>query len=99
MEDIRKKEHCICPPFCHFTPEQRQSPGHEYDEVRESMLGWDITDYGLGGFDKVGMSLITIRNGNRRMADAYPRVCAEKLLFVKEGQYSPNRFHWQRIVG
>ena len=60
------------------------------------MLGWDITDYGLGDFDKVGMSLITIRNGNRAMQDKYPKVYAEKLLYMKEGQYSPNHFHWYK---
>ena len=51
------------------------------------MLGWDITDYGLGDFDKVGMSLITIRNGNgnRAMQDKYPKVYAEKRLYMKEG--------------
>ena len=38
------------PPFCHLTPEQWKSCGHEYDEVRDNMLGWDITDYGLGRF-------------------------------------------------
>ena len=38
-----------CPPFRHFTPEQQKSVGHEYDEVRDCMLGWDIPDYGLGG--------------------------------------------------
>jgi D-lyxose ketol-isomerase len=27
------------------------------------------------------------------MADKYPKVYAEKLLFLKEGQYSPNHFH------
>ena len=84
------------PPFCHFTPEQWQEKGHEYDEVRECMLGWDITDYGLGDFDKFGFSLITIRNGNRSMADKYPKVYAEKLLFLKEGQYAPNHFHWYK---
>ena len=47
------------PPFCHFTPEEWQSKGHEYDEVRECMLGWDITDYGKGDFDHFGFSLIT----------------------------------------
>ncbi len=52
------------------------------------MLGWDITDYGLGNFDKVGFSLITIRNGNRKMADKYPKVYAEKLLYLRESQYS-----------
>lgn len=84
------------PPFCGFTPEEWQTLGHEYDEVRECMLGWDITDYGLGDFDKVGMSLITIRNGNRSMADKYPKVYAEKLLYLREGQYSPNHFHWYK---
>ena len=38
------------PPFCHFTPADWQEKGHEYDEVRDCMLGWDITDYGLGDF-------------------------------------------------
>ena len=42
------------------------------------------------------MALITIRNGNRAMADKYPKVYAEKLLFLKEGQYSPNHFHWYK---
>ena len=84
------------PPFCHFTPEQWQGIGHEYDEIRECMLGWDITDYGLGDFEKTGMSLITIRNGNRAMPEKYPKVYAEKLLYMKEGQYSPNHFHWYK---
>ena len=84
------------PPFCHFTPEEWQSKGHEYDEVRECMLGWDITDYGKGDFDHFGFSLITIRNGNRALADKYPKVYAEKLLYLKEGQYAPNHFHWYK---
>ena len=84
------------PPFCRFTPEEWQSKGHEYDEVRECMLGWDITDYGKGDFDHFGFSLITIRNGNRALADKYPKVYAEKLLYLKEGQYAPNHFHWYK---
>ena len=59
-------------------------------------LGWDITDYGSGDFDHVGFSLITIRNGNRNMADKYPKVYAEKLLYLKEGQYALNHFHWYK---
>ncbi len=93
---MRREHCCYLPPFCNFTPEQWKTQGHEYDEVRDCMLGWDITDYGLGDFDKVGMSLITIRNGNRAMQDKYPKVYAEKLLYIKEGQYSPNHFHWYK---
>ena len=96
MERMCSKERCYLPPFCAFTPEEWKHKGHEWDEVRECMLGWDITDYGLGDFDRVGFSLITIRNGNRAMPDKYPKVYAEKLLFLKEGQYSPNHFHWYK---
>ncbi|MCR5587573.1 MAG: D-lyxose/D-mannose family sugar isomerase [Lachnospiraceae bacterium] len=96
MEEACKKYNCFLPPFCDFTPEDWQNKGHEYDEIRDCMLGWDITDYGLGDFDKTGFSLITIRNGNRKMKDKYPKVYAEKLLYLKEGQYSPNHFHWYK---
>ena len=85
------------PPFCNLTPEQWKSCGHEYDEVRENMLGWDITDYGLGRFDQVGFSLITLRNGNQKLPDKYPKPYAEKLLYLKEGQYSPMHFHWYKM--
>ena len=91
LEDACRREHCYLPPFCAFTPENWQNAGHEYDEVRNCMLGWDITDY-----NKIGMSLITIRNGNRAMPDRYPKVYAEKLLYMREGQYSPNHFHWYK---
>ena len=56
LEAMCEKYCCYLPPFCHFTPEQWQTLGHEYDEVRDCMLGWDITDYGMGDFDKVGFS-------------------------------------------
>ena len=96
LEAMCEKYCCYLPPFCHFTPEEWQHIGHEYDEVRDCMLGWDITDYGMGDFDRFGFSLITIRNGNRAMADKYPKVYAEKLLYLKEGQYAPNHFHWYK---
>ena len=94
LEAMCKKHHCYLPPFCHFTPAEWQNIGHEYDEVRDCCLGWDITDYGMGDFDKMGFSLITIRNGSQQEPQKYPKVYAEKLLFLKEGQYSPNHFHW-----
>lgn len=94
MEEMCRKEHCYLPPFCRMTPEDWKSAGKELDEVRDCMLGWDITDYGMGDFDKVGFSLITLRNGCRNKPEKYPKVYAEKLLYIKEGQYAPNHFHW-----
>ena len=96
LEAACEKYCCYLPPFCHFTPDEWKSIGHEYDEVRECMLGWDITDYGLGKYDEIGMALITIRNGNRAMPEKWPKVYAEKLLYMREGQYSPNHFHWYK---
>jgi D-lyxose ketol-isomerase len=97
LETMAKAYRFSLPPFCNFTPEQWQNKGHECDEIRDNMLGWDITDYGLGDFDKVGFSLITLRNGNLRMAEKYKKTYAEKLLYLKENQYSPNHFHWSKM--
>ncbi len=97
MEEKIKEYKISLPPFAAFTPEEWKTLGHEYDEIRDNMLGWDITDYGLGDFNKTGFSLITIRNGNQKMSDKYPKPYAEKLLFIMEGQYSPNHFHWFKM--
>lgn len=97
MENMVKEYKFALPPFCSFTPEEWESKGREYNEIRDNMLGWDITDYGLGDFDKVGFSLMTIRNGNYRNKGKYPKSYAEKLLYLKEGQYSPMHFHWNKM--
>lgn len=57
-EYMCKKHCCYLPPFCRFTPEDRQNKGHEYDEIRDCCPSWDITDYGIGKLDKFGFSLI-----------------------------------------
>ena len=96
LEAMCEKHSCYLPPFCHFSPEEWKEKGHEYDEIRDCMLGWDITDYGLGNFEKCGFSLVTIRNGNLAMRDTYSKPYAEKLLYLKEGQYALNHFHWYK---
>lgn len=96
MEALIQEKKFALPPFCNFTPEEWQNKGHEYDEIRDNMLGWDITDYGLGDFDKIGFSLITLRNGNLKM-DKYTKTYAEKLLFLKEGQMATMHFHWNKM--
>ena len=97
MEAMIQECRFALPPFCGFTPEEWQEKGHEYDEVRDNMLGWDITDYGLGKFDQVGFSLITLRNGNPKKPDVYKKPYAEKLLYIKDGQSSPMNFHWYKM--
>lgn len=95
MEALIKTHGFCLPPFCDWTPVEWEKKSHEYDEIRDNMLGWDITDYGLGNFEKVGFALITLRNGNQNN-QKYKKVYAEKLLMLKEGQHSPMHFHWSK---
>lgn len=97
MEAFVKEYRFALPPFCSFTPEDWKTKGSDYDEIRDNMLGWDITDYGLGDFSKVGFSLITIRNGNLAKKNQYTKTYAEKLLYLRDGQYSPMHFHWNKM--
>lgn len=82
------------PKFAYFTPEEWENKGHEYDEIRENMLGWDVTDYGHGVFEKIGLFLFTIRNGNINKPG---KTYAEKLLISDEDQYSPMHFHHNKM--
>ena len=67
MEELLRSHSVYLPPFCSWTPEEWKTKNHEYDEIRDNMLGWDITDFGLGNFDRTGFALITLRNGNQYM--------------------------------
>ena len=90
-------QHCFkLPPFLHFTPEEWKSKGHEYDEIRDNMLGWDVTDYGMGDFAHLGLALITLRNGNVHNTK-YTKTYAEKIIMCDEGQISPMHFHWNKM--
>ena len=96
LEAMCRQEHCYLPPFCNFTPEEWQTKGHEYDEIRDNMLGWDVTDYGMGDFGHLGLALITIRNGNVHNPK-YPKTYAEKIIMCDSGQVSPMHFHWHKM--
>ena len=97
MEEVIKEHGFEIPPFCKWSADEWKTKGAEYNEIRDNMLGWDITDYGLGKFDQVGCSLITLRNGNLKMAEKYTKTYAEKLLYIKEGQTAPMHFHWVKM--
>lgn len=90
-------EHCFeLPPFLKFTPEEWETKGHEYDEIRDNQLGWDVTDYGMGDYAHLGLALITLRNGNVHN-DKYTKCYAEKIIMCDEGQVSPMHFHWNKM--
>lgn len=84
------------PPFAFWSPADWLNRGHEYDEIRDNMLGWDITDFGSGDFCKVGLLMFTLRNGNNKLGK-YVKPYAEKLLIAEEEQVTPYHFHWNKM--
>ena len=83
----------ILPPFAWWRPEdfRRNAEGTRIVEAR---MGWDITDYGAGRFDEMGLFLFTLRNG--RLADLESgrgMAYAEKLLISRTDQLSPMHTH------
>lgn len=90
------EHHFALPPFARWSAQDWETKGAEFNEIRDNMLGWDITDYGLGRFDEVGLVLVTIRNGNQN-DDRYEKPYAEKLLISQENQVCPMHFHWSKM--
>lgn len=84
------------PPFLNFTPEEWKEKSHEYDEIRDNALGWDVTDYGEGHFETLGLALITIRNGNVHNPK-YKKPYAEKIMMCESGQVSPMHYHKSKM--
>lgn len=80
------------PKWAFWRPEDWKGKGDL--EVVQNMLGWDITDYGGGNFEKKGLILFTIRNGNQ--TTLHPKKYAEKIMVVREGQICPMHFHWSK---
>jgi D-lyxose ketol-isomerase len=85
----------LLPPFAFWSPEEWRSKGREADEIRDCMLGWDLTDFGSGDFAETGLIMFTIRNGHltdRRYAKPY----CEKMLITDRKQVTPTHFHWSK---
>ena len=85
------------PPFAYWGVTEWKAAGKENEEIVENMLGWDITDFGSGDFEKIGLTIFTFRNGNFYKKDKYPKPYAEKLLLVGDGQILPYHYHWSKM--
>lgn len=88
------ENHFELPPYAHWTPEEWKQRGDDADEVRNMQLGWDVTDFASGDFEKVGLTLFTLRNGALNGGGA--KVYAEKIMFVRENQLTPFHYHAQK---
>ena len=52
-------KYCILlPPFGYWSPADWKDKGSECREIKDCMLGWDITDFGSGDYGKLGLMLL-----------------------------------------
>ncbi len=91
--DLCKKENFNLPGFAFWTPEEWAAKEAETGRMREVGLGWDVTDYASGNFDKIGAVLFTMRNGS--LEDPGRPYC-EKMIAMKDGQILPCHFHYEK---
>jgi D-lyxose ketol-isomerase len=82
------------PPFAYWTPEAFKANAERAANVINARCGWDITDYGAGRYDELGLFLFTLRNGRQEDLKRGGGMCyAEKLLISKQDQLSPMHTH------
>ena len=93
--DFVTKMKFALPPFAYWSPEEWKTQGEEYSEIRENHLGWDLTDFGSGDFDNIGLLLFTLRNGN--INNPKGKSYAEKILIVKPAQVTPYHYHQSKM--
>ena len=86
------------PPFAYWKWEDylRKGKEEEYREFFDNMLGWDVTDFGHGNFEKCGLLMLCIRNGNFFKKE-YAKKYAEKMLVAQEGQVTPYHHHSSKM--
>lgn len=96
-ESFIRKNGFFLPPFAYWTADEWQKKGAEVREIVDNQIGWDITDFGSGDFKKVGLAIITIRNGHPdNLKGKKGKTYAEKILIVGVNQITPMHFHWTK---
>lgn len=86
----------VLPPFAHYTPEELRRRSDT--PIFRNRLGWDITDFGKGDFDNVGLFLFTARNGDAaNLGTGRGMVYAEKIMISRDGQRCPMHRHETKV--
>jgi D-lyxose ketol-isomerase len=85
----------IMPPFAYWSPgEMKARVTSDSAMIRDHALGWDITDYGQGKFDDLGLFLFTVRNGSAaNVSKGMGMLYAEKIMISRHNQISPMHRH------
>ena len=93
-DEMIRRHGFALPPFAYWSPTEFKSKRDVAQAVIDARCGWDVTDYGVGDYDKMGLFLFTLRNGRLSDLQRGGGMCyAEKLLISKQDQLSPMHTH------
>lgn len=85
------------PPFAYWTPDEFAERRAEAAHIIDARCGWDITDYGSGRFEQMGLFLFTLRNGLAGDLRQGRGMCySEKLLISRQDQVCPMHTHYSK---
>jgi D-lyxose ketol-isomerase len=85
----------ILPPFAYWSADEMRARRAQIGGIVDARLGWDITDYGQGKFDELGLFLFTTRNGNEAdLKRGGGMLYAEKIMISRKDQLSPMHRHY-----
>ena len=84
----------VMPPFAYLSPKEMRAQRDRLGTIVDRRLGWDITDYGQGDFDRLGLFLFTARNGDAAdLTAGRGMLYAEKIMISRHDQVSPMHRH------
>lgn len=93
-EELLSKHNITLPFFANLPPKKEEFNIPSRENLKKTMLGWDVSDFGSGDFKKCGAVLFTVRNGlvnDSSVGTPY----AEKYIILKDGneQEIPMHYH------
>jgi len=88
-----EEQNFALPPWADWGLEDWKNTDADCRAIFQGGLGWDLTDFGSEDYEKRGLMLFTIRNGNPREPQ---KIYAEKIMVVGENQETPQHFHWDK---
>jgi len=87
----------VLPPFAYWSADEMRARRGDIDTLVQRHMGWDITDYGQGRFDELGLFLFTVRNGEPAdLAKGGGMLYAEKIMISRRDQLSPMHRHYSK---
>jgi len=84
----------FCEKYSYVLPSFNLKNDEIAKELKARQIGFDITDFGQNDFEKIGLILFTLRNGNPKEKNTIPY--CEKVMFSLPDQVTPCHFHKQK---